>query len=127
MSNKITWPELLTLAKTHYNDGGDGVVECWTEADFDEYTAEFGPMTKADALQMFGTRSAVLDDLTADANSYREEATQDTETDKETESDWWSDWIADTPAQEWDDGPDEWRPGDAPWKAPGMSVSDFIR
>ena len=22
---------------------------------------------------------------------------------------------------------DEWRPGDAPWNAPGMSVSDFIR
>lgn len=22
---------------------------------------------------------------------------------------------------------DDWRPGDAPWNAPGMSVSDFIR
>lgn len=26
-----------------------------------------------------------------------------------------------------DDYADEWRPGDAPWNAPGMSVSDFIR
>ena len=25
-----------------------------------------------------------------------------------------------------DDYIDDWRPGDAPWNAPGMSVSDFI-
>jgi len=26
-----------------------------------------------------------------------------------------------------DDETDDWQPGDAPWDAPGMSVSDFIR
>lgn len=119
----ITWPEFLALAKANYNNGGDGVVECWTEADFDEYTAEFGPMTKADALQMFDTRAEVLSDMTADADSYREDATQDST----PAGDWWSDWIADTPAQPWDDDPDEWRPGDSPWTAPGMTASDFIR
>lgn len=30
----------------------------------------------------------------------------------------WDDWE--------DDSNSEWRPGDAPWNAPGMSVSDFI-
>ena len=28
---------------------------------------------------------------------------------------------------EWDASEDDWTPGDAPWKAPGMSMSDFIR
>ena len=28
---------------------------------------------------------------------------------------------------EYDDRDSDWRPGDAPWNAPGMSVSDFIR
>lgn len=28
--------------------------------------------------------------------------------------------------EEWDDYDDDWRPGDAPWKAPGMSPSDFV-
>jgi hypothetical protein len=117
MKKLLTWPELLKLARKHYNDGGDGIVECWTESDFDEYVSEFGPMTEADALQMFGDRDEIIRDMEADANSYREEATQDATTDTETQQEWDDDW------QEWDD---DWRPGDAPWNAPGMSPADFI-
>lgn len=41
----LTYAELIALAKKHYNEGGDGIVECWSEKDFDEYVEEFGPVT----------------------------------------------------------------------------------
>ena len=45
MDKVLTYAELITLAKKHYNEGGDGIVECWSERDFDEYVKEFGPVT----------------------------------------------------------------------------------
>lgn len=41
----LTYAELIALAKKHYNEGGDGIVECWSERDYDEYVKEFGPVT----------------------------------------------------------------------------------
>lgn len=35
--NGLTYEELIDLAKKHYNDGGDGVVECWDRNTFDSY------------------------------------------------------------------------------------------
>lgn len=117
---KLSWQEFKALALAHYNNGGDGVVECWSESDYDE----FGHVTKAEALEMFGSREEVILDMTADAESYREEAQQETEEDVESiEYDWFDD--------DWFDGfgkpGEDWRAGDAPWNAPGMSISDFIR
>ena len=49
----MTYQELQTLALAHYNQGGDAVVECWEESDFNEYVAEFGEMTHEAALALF--------------------------------------------------------------------------
>ena len=114
----ITWPELLKLAREHYNAGGDGIVECWTESDFDEYVQEYGPMTERQALDMFTDRDEIIRDMQADAETYREEATTEADTD---DTDYYNDW------DDVNDMDSDWRPGDAPWNAPGMSVSDFIK
>ena len=49
----MTYKELQTLALAHYNQGGDAVVECWEERDFNAYVAEVGEMTREDALALF--------------------------------------------------------------------------
>ena len=49
----LTYEELMALAKAHYDKGGDGYVECWDERTFAYFVKEFGPITKARALQMF--------------------------------------------------------------------------
>ena len=58
----MTYEELMTLALKHYNEGGDGVYECWDRQTFNEYVAEFGEITKKDALGMFRTWSGVCAD-----------------------------------------------------------------
>ena len=113
----LTWPELLKLAREHYNAGGDGIVECWTEADYNEY----GHMTEAEALDMFTDRDEIIRDMEADADRYREEAQEENEEPEEAPEPIDYDWITGygRPA-------DDWRPGDSPWTAPGMSPTDFI-
>ena len=49
----LTYAELMALARENYNKGGDGYVECWDERTFAYFVKEFGPITKAKALQMF--------------------------------------------------------------------------
>ena len=49
----LTYAELVALARENYNKGGDGYVECWDERTFAYFVKEFGPITKARALQMF--------------------------------------------------------------------------
>lgn len=54
MANRaLTYAELMALARENYNKGGDGYVECWDERTFAYFVKEFGPITKARALQMF--------------------------------------------------------------------------
>ena len=62
----MTYEELMTLALKHYNKGGDGVYECWDKQTFNEYVAEFGEITLADALGMFRTWSGVCADRMED-------------------------------------------------------------
>lgn len=52
MKKIFTYEDLIQLAQKHYNEGGDGIVECWTRETFDEYVAEFGPMTRSSALAL---------------------------------------------------------------------------
>lgn len=59
----MTYEELMALALKHYNQGGDGVYECWDRQTFDEYVAEHGEITHKDALRMFGIWDAVCDDI----------------------------------------------------------------
>ena len=49
----LTYEEFIALAKENYSKGGDVAVECWERYEFDFYVKEFGPVTKAKALQMF--------------------------------------------------------------------------
>ena len=109
----MTWNEFYKMAKEHYNNGGDGIVECWTEQDFNEYIQEFGEMTKETALAMFSDNAEVWADMTGYA---------DTTTDNDT-NDNYDDYCDE---YEVDDRDSDWRPGDSPWTAPGMSPSDFI-
>ena len=119
MKKLLTWPEFLKLAREHYNAGGDGIVECWTESDYDEY----GHMTEAEALDMFTDRDEIIRDMEADADRYREEAHEEAHAEHDDEEPDPIDYDYITgfgrPA-------DEWRPGDSPWTAPGMSPADFI-
>ena len=63
----MTYEELMAFALKHYNDGGDGVYECWDRQTFDEYVAEFGPITERKALSMFHSYNAVVAEYQATA------------------------------------------------------------
>ena len=47
--------ELLSIAKDHYCDGGDVVYECWDQRFYDDYTAMFGPVKRADTDGLFAS------------------------------------------------------------------------
>ena len=49
----LTYDELMALARANYDKGGDATFECWDKAFYDAYCAEFGPLTKREALMMF--------------------------------------------------------------------------
>ena len=63
MKKPLTWKELYKLALRNYENGGDGIVECWDESTFNEYVAEFGPITEEAALQMFKTDQEIWEDM----------------------------------------------------------------
>lgn len=45
----LTYEELIAYAMKHYNEGGDGIVECWDETTFNTYVEMFGAITEKDA------------------------------------------------------------------------------
>ena len=51
-AKSLTYQELIALAKKHYNEGGDGIVECWTEATFTEYVNQFGAIDHKTAMML---------------------------------------------------------------------------
>ena len=53
MAVSLTYTEFIEYAKKYYEKGGDGYVECWDEREFNEYVANFGPITKRKAQKMF--------------------------------------------------------------------------
>lgn len=53
MAKVLSYDEFIEYAKKYYERGGDGYVECWDKREFDEYTAQFGAITKSKALKMF--------------------------------------------------------------------------
>lgn len=63
----LSYEELMTLALEHYNEGGDQTYECCDRRWYEERIKLFGPMTKADALEMFRLDKAVYDDIAATA------------------------------------------------------------
>lgn len=64
----LTWKEFYKLALRNYENGGDGIVECWDEDTFNEYVSEFGPITEKIALDMFDTAEEVWSDMQGYAN-----------------------------------------------------------
>lgn len=63
----MSYEELMTFALQYYNEGGDGVYECWDKRTFDEYVAEFGPITKRKALAMFHSYESIVAEYRATA------------------------------------------------------------
>lgn len=61
----MTYEELMAFALTHYEEGGDGVYECWDRRTYDEYTAEFGPIDEKKALQMFEQYESIVNEYKA--------------------------------------------------------------
>lgn len=53
MKKILTYAEFMALAQENYCKGGDCVVECWDEVEFNDYVKEFGPITKEKAYSIF--------------------------------------------------------------------------
>lgn len=49
----LTYEGLISLAKENYENGGDGIVECWDRNTYDTYVSMFGPMTVSGAYALF--------------------------------------------------------------------------
>ena len=49
----LTFDQFMALARENYNKGGDGYVECWDDRTFAYFVKEFGPSTRASALDAF--------------------------------------------------------------------------
>lgn len=58
----ITVKEVRALAMKHYNSGGDGVVECYEDADI-QADIDSGMATEKDWLWSFGVRDEVIRDI----------------------------------------------------------------
>lgn len=41
----LSYEELMSLARKHYNDGGDGIYECWDINTYNDYVSQFGDIT----------------------------------------------------------------------------------
>ena len=63
MKKSLNWKEFYKLALRNYENGGDGIVECWDENTFNEYVNEFGPITEKVALDMFDTAEEIWTDM----------------------------------------------------------------
>jgi hypothetical protein len=59
---KITVAEVKRLAMANYNNGGDGVIECYEDKDIQE-DIDNGMTTEKDWLQSFGVRDEVIKDI----------------------------------------------------------------
>ena len=66
----MDYNEFMAYAQKNYNKGGDAIVECWEEKQFDEYVAECGPMTKEHADALMGMYEGVRADEEDCADRY---------------------------------------------------------
>lgn len=51
-TDRITFEQLQRLAKQHYAEGGDQIVECWDEKFFNLHNKNCTPMTWGGALEL---------------------------------------------------------------------------
>ena len=66
----MTYQEFMDYAKKNYNKGGDAIVECWDEKQFNEYVAEYGAMTLERADDLMATYEEVCKDAEGYADHY---------------------------------------------------------
>ena len=66
----MNYKEFMAYAQKNYNKGGDAIVECWEEKQFDEYVAECGRMTKERADALMGMYEEVRADEEGYADRY---------------------------------------------------------
>lgn len=50
----MSFEAFIALAKKHYSEGGDGIVECWDINTYNQYVKEYGPITKKVAYSIIG-------------------------------------------------------------------------
>lgn len=65
MTKALTYEEFQKLAMENYCHGGDAIVECWGVSEFNEYVAEFGPITEKVARDMFHRNEVIWDEMQA--------------------------------------------------------------
>ena len=66
----MNYNEFMDYAQKNYNKGGDAIIECWDEKQFNEYVAECGPMTKDRADDLMGMYEGVRADEEDCADRY---------------------------------------------------------
>jgi hypothetical protein len=52
MKHYINYKDFIRIGQAMYHEGGDVLVECWSEKDFERYTKEFGRITARKAYKM---------------------------------------------------------------------------
>lgn len=112
-SPKLSVEEVKELALEHYNEGGDVVIEAWTDEDIIMWIEEQG--TKEELLDLFSKYYDQYQDMIGygDYAIWDEEDSEDSiDDEQELNQDYYD---------EEDFGPSN------PWDAPGMSIKDFLR
>lgn len=52
----MTFEEVIAMAQKHYNEGGDGIVECWDVNFYNAYVEQFGPITEKVVYDIIGIK-----------------------------------------------------------------------
>lgn len=107
---KLTYLQFISLGQLYYNEGGDHIVECWSEEDFNEYVEMFGDMTDLRALDMIKMYDTKRKEILAEAD---EPADEEEDADEDI-----CEWDFYDDHDEWEDH-DEW---DDLWNARARSV-----
>lgn len=111
----LTIDKIRAYAKENYNNGGDFIVECWSDSDIQDFLARGG--TLRELAKMFSERREHF--LAAEYyGGYS--SNQDKKMVEEEE------FIDDPPEKIYRSCTNgDYSPGN-PWDAPGMSIHDFI-
>lgn len=65
MKDYLTWAEFYDFALKNYANGGDVIVECWDENEFNEYVETFGPITYEIAKSIFNLNNVIWNEMQA--------------------------------------------------------------
>lgn len=109
---KLTYLQFISLGQLYYNEGGDNIVECWSEEDFNEYVEMFGDMTDLIALDLIKMYDTKRKEILAEADEPADDEEENADDEDICEWDFYDD------QDNWEDH-DEW---DDLWNARARSV-----